>query len=160
MFGAGLLFGLSFDTATQVGLIGMAAISGASGKLPPALVLVFLLCFSCGMCLVDSGNGLLMLATYSWAKARPSQKIFYNFLVTSMSAVIALCIGSLELLQVVCRMADIHGPFWDAVSGVDMAAISYGIVDTFLAVFAAAVSYSCVCSVVPSSSTLPASKFG
>jgi high-affinity nickel-transport protein len=159
MFGAGLLFGLSFDTATQVGLIGMAAISGTSGKLPPALVLLFPLCFSSGMCLVDSGNGLLMLATYSWAKVRPSQKVFYNFLVTSMSAIIALCIGSLELLQVVCRMADLHGPFWDAVSGVDMAAIGYGIVGTFVVVFVAAVCFSCMRPDVPPSSALPAPRY-
>jgi len=143
MFGVGFLFGLSFDTATQVGLIGLAAISGTSGKLPPACVMLFPLCFSCGMCLVDTGNGLLMLATYSWAKVRPSEKIFYNFLVTSMSATIALCIGSLELLQVVCRAADLHGPFWDAVSGIDMAAIGYGIIFTFFVVFAAAVVFSC-----------------
>jgi high-affinity nickel-transport protein len=143
MFGVGFLFGLSFDTATQVGLLGLAAISGTSGKLPPAYVLLFPLCFSCGMCLEDSGNGLLMLVTYSWAKVRPSEKIFYNFLVTSMSATIALCIGSLELLQVICSAADLHGPFWDAVSGVDMAAIGYGIIATFFVVFAAAVCFSC-----------------
>ncbi|CAK0874438.1 unnamed protein product [Prorocentrum cordatum] len=67
------------------------------------------LCFSCGMCLVDTGNGLLMLATYNWAKVRPSEKIFYNFLVTSMSATIALCIGTLELLQVGASAAQRDG---------------------------------------------------
>mmetsp|Transcript_3075 Transcript_3075/g.8236 ORF Transcript_3075/g.8236 Transcript_3075/m.8236 type:complete len:375 (+) Transcript_3075:145-1269(+) len=143
MFGVGFLFGLSFDTATQVGLLGLAAISGTSGKLPPAFVLLFPLCFSCGMCLVDTGNGLLMLATYNWAKVRPSEKIFYNFLVTSMSATIALCIGTLELLQVICRAVGLHGPFWESVSSIDMAAIGYGIIVAFLVIFAAAVCFSC-----------------
>ncbi|CAK0874437.1 unnamed protein product [Prorocentrum cordatum] len=101
------------------------------------------LCFSCGMCLVDTGNGLLMLATYNWAKVRPSEKIFYNFLVTSMSATIALCIGTLELLQVICRAVGLHGPFWESVSSIDMAAIGYGIIVAFLVIFAAAVCFSC-----------------
>ncbi|CAK0874436.1 unnamed protein product [Prorocentrum cordatum] len=95
------------------------------------------------MCLVDTGNGLLMLATYNWAKVRPSEKIFYNFLVTSMSATIALCIGTLELLQVICRAVGLHGPFWESVSSIDMAAIGYGIIVAFLVIFAAAVCFSC-----------------
>jgi len=61
MFGVGFLFGLSFDTATQVGLIGLAAMTGTSGHVPPLMVMIFPICFSCGMCLVDTSNGLLML---------------------------------------------------------------------------------------------------
>jgi high-affinity nickel-transport protein len=143
MFGVGLLFGLSFDTATQVGLIGLAAISGSHGQLPPALVMLFPMSFSCGMCLVDTGNGLLMLMTYGWAKVRPSQKLFYNLLVTSMAASIALLIGSLEFLQVVANAANLHGPFWDAVLNVDMASIGFGIIATFATVLVIAVCYNC-----------------
>merc|ERR1712232_301452 len=101
MYGIGLLFGLSFDTATQVALIGLAAMTGTSQRFPPWMVMIFPLCFSCGMCLVDTANGLLMLMTYSWATIDPMQKLLYNFVVTALSAAVALAVGSLELLQMI-----------------------------------------------------------
>jgi len=142
MFGVGFLFGLSFDSATQVGLIGLAAMSGTSGRVPPLMVMIFPVAFSCGMCLVDTTNGLLMLATYSWTTVRPIQKLFYNFVVTSMSAGIALIICSLELLQIVAREAGWKGPFWTFVANVDMVAIGYSIILSFMLVFGIAVCYA------------------
>lgn len=141
MFGVGFLFGLSFDSATQVGLIGLAAMTGTSGKVPPGMVMIFPIAFSCGMCLVDTVNGLLMLATYSWTKLRPIQKIFYNFVVTSMSAGIALIICSLEAVQILAQQLDLKGPFWDTIQNVDMATIGYTIIFTFAFVFGLAVCY-------------------
>lgn len=120
MYGVGFLFGLSFDSATQVGLIGLAALTGSSGHVPPLAVMIFPIAFSCGMCLVDTVNGLLMVSTYSWTMVRPVQQLFYNFLVTSMSAGIALIICSLELLQIIAREVHLKGAFWDAVENVDM----------------------------------------
>uniref|UniRef100_A0A7S2P7C5 Nickel/cobalt efflux system n=1 Tax=Zooxanthella nutricula TaxID=1333877 RepID=A0A7S2P7C5_9DINO len=145
MYGVGFLFGLSFDSATQVGLIGLAAMTGSSGRIPPAIVMIFPVAFSCGMCLIDTANGLLMLATYSWTEVRPMQKLFYNFVVTSMSAGIALVICSLELLQIVARQANLRGPFWTLVQDVDMVAIGYSIICSFLLVFLVAVCYSRGC---------------
>jgi len=146
MYGVGFLFGLSFDSATQVGLIGLAAMSGSSGQVPPWIVLIFPLSFSCGMCLIDTANGLLMLATYSWTSVRPVQKLFYNFVVTSMSAGIALIICSLELLQILAREARLRGPFWSFVENVDMVTVGYSIIFAFLLVFTVAVCYARRCS--------------
>mmetsp|Transcript_91166 Transcript_91166/g.260845 ORF Transcript_91166/g.260845 Transcript_91166/m.260845 type:complete len:421 (+) Transcript_91166:2-1264(+) len=142
MYGVGFLFGLSFDSATQVGLIGLAAMTGTSGRVPPLLVMLFPVAFSCGMCLVDTTNGLLMLATYSWTTVRPMQKLFYNFVVTSMSAGIALIICSLELMQIVAREANWNGPFWTWVQNVDMVTIGYSIIVSFMFVFGFAVCYA------------------
>jgi len=157
MYGVGFLFGLSFDSATQVGLIGLAAMSGTSGRVPPGMVMIFPLAFSCGMCLVDTSNGLLMLATYSWTTVRPIQKLFYNFVVTSMSAGIALIICSLELLQIIAREAGWKSPFWMFIANVDMVAIGYSIILSFMFVFAVAVCYAqgcCVCKCVGRDRTL------
>jgi high-affinity nickel-transport protein len=134
MFLVGLLFGLGFDTATQVGLIGMAAVSGSSQRIPPLMVMIFPLCFSCGMCFVDTANGLLMLVTYRWAAVRPLQKVFYNFLVTALSAAIALIIGALELLQVMAQQFNLHGPVWDRIESVDMGRLGYTVILTFLGI--------------------------
>ncbi|CAE8735485.1 unnamed protein product, partial [Polarella glacialis] len=135
----GLLFGLSFDTATQVSLIGLSAMSGTSGNLPPLVVMLFPICFSCGMCLVDTLNGLLMLMTYSWATVRPIQKLFYNFVVTAMSACVALLISSLELLQILGTEAGWKGPFWIWVQGVNMGTLGFAVIVSFAMVFTAAV---------------------
>merc|ERR1719469_375709 len=139
MYGVGFLFGLSFDSATQVGLIGLAAMSSTSGRVPPLMLLIFPVAFSCGMCFVDTCNGVLMLATYSWTNMRPIQKLFYNFVVTAMSAGIALIIVSLEALQIVAKEAALKGEFWTRVQAVDMATIGYSIILSFLLVFVAAV---------------------
>mmetsp|Transcript_68025 Transcript_68025/g.191736 ORF Transcript_68025/g.191736 Transcript_68025/m.191736 type:complete len:366 (+) Transcript_68025:80-1177(+) len=135
MYSVGFLFGLSFDSATQVGLIGLATMSGSHGLVPAQVVMLLPVCFSCGMCLVDTLNGLLMLMTYSWAHIEPVQKLFYNFLVTAMSAGIAVLIGSLELLQIAGEQCGFSGPFWDFVAGIDMASIGYAIILTFFTVF-------------------------
>jgi len=139
MVGVGFLFGLSFDTASQVTLIGLSAMSGTSGRLPPLVVTIFPLCFSCGMCLVDTLNGQLMLMTYSWATVRPIQKLFYNFMVTAMSACVALLISSLEILQVLSHEAGWTSPVWSWVNGIDMGTLGYTVIFSFLAVFIIAV---------------------
>jgi len=153
MYGVGFLFGLSFDSATQVGLIGLAAMTGTSGHVPPLMVMIFPICFSCGMCLVDTSNGLLMLLTYSWTAVRPIQKLFYNFVVTSMSAGIALVICSLELSQILAREAGLKGPFWTFIANVDMASVGYSIIASFALVFVLGVVYAqgfCQCKCIAS----------
>jgi len=139
MYMVGVLFGLSFDTASQVGLIALAAMSSTAGQVPPVMVLLFPLCFSCGMCLVDTGNGLLMLLAYNWATVRPMQKLVYNLLVTTMSAGVALAIGSLEVLQILGQEAGLTGGLWSWVQDVDMGSLGCAVVASFLTVFGLAV---------------------
>lgn len=136
MVGVGLLFGLSFDTASQVTLIGLSAMSGTNGRLPPLVVMIFPLCFSCGMCLVDTLNGQLMLITYSWATVRPIKKLFYNFMVTAMSACVALFISVLELLQIVGHEGNLQSPVWKWIQGIDMGMLGYALICSFLVVLA------------------------
>lgn len=139
MYAVGFLFGLSFDSATQVGLIGLAAMTGTKETIPSLVVMFFPLAFSCGMCLVDTLNGILMLATYSWTSMPPIQKFFYNFVVTAMSAGIALIICSLELLQIVARQLGFTGPVWEFIDSVDMATIGYTVIFSFILIFLIAV---------------------
>lgn len=145
MYLVGALFGLSFDTATQVGLIALAAMTGTSGRLPPLVVLLFPICFSCGMCLVDTLNGLLMLMTYSWATVRPMQKLKYNMLVTALSAAVALAIGSLETLQIVGREARLKGDFWGWIQDVNMGDLGCAIMSAFFVVLLAGVCGARLC---------------
>merc|ERR1711862_655407 len=102
--------------------------SSTEGSVPPSVVMVIPVCFSCGMCLVDSGNGLLMLLAYTWATIRPSQTLFYNIVVTAMSASVALVIGSFELLQIVAREAGLKGGVWDFIENVDMSVLGLMII--------------------------------
>jgi len=130
----GLLFGLALDTATQVSLISIAAMSASAGGVPLMVTMTIPLCFSCGMCLVDTANGLLMLLAYSWALVRPAQKLLYNFIVTAMSAGVALLVGSFECLQILSQQAGFEGKFWQAIRNVDMASLGLGIMIMFMAV--------------------------
>merc|ERR1719221_279042 len=116
--------------------------TGTSGGVPPLTIMIFPLCFSCGMCLIDTSNGLLMLLAYTWTSVRPIEKLFYNFVVTSMSAGIALVICSLELLQIVVREVGLTGSLWSFIENVDMAVLGYSIILAFLVVFAIAVLYT------------------
>lgn len=98
MYPVGLLFGLGFDTATEIGVLGLSA-QQAAGGLPAWSVLIFPLLFTAGMTLVDSGDGILMLGAYGWALAAPDRRRRYNGIVVSASVALALLIGSAELLQ-------------------------------------------------------------
>lgn len=135
MYLVGLLFGLSFDTATQVGLIGLAAMTSTTGAVPASIVMVIPLCFSTGMCLVDTGNGILMLLAYTWATVRPMEKLFYNFLVTALSAVVAILIGSLEMLQTYAQQSHLKGSPWSQIKDVDMASVGFFIIMVFAVIF-------------------------
>jgi high-affinity nickel-transport protein len=135
MYWVGLLFGLSFDTATQVALIGLAAMASTTGSVPASVVMVIPLCFSTGMCLVDTGNGLLMLLAYSWATIEPTEKLFYNILVTGLSALVAILIGTLEMLQIYAQESHLTGSPWDQISEVDMASVGFFIIMLFAVTF-------------------------
>ena len=100
MYPLGVLFGLGFDTASEVALLGLAATSGAS-HLPIVLILVLPALFAAGMSLVDATDGILMLGAYGWAYIKPIRKLYYNLNITLVSVLIAFFIGGIEVLNIV-----------------------------------------------------------
>jgi len=126
----GVLFGLGFDTATEVGLLVLAG-GAAAFSLPFYTILVLPILFAAGMCLMDTGDGLCMNAAYGWAFAKPVRKVFYNITITSISVAVALIIGTIELIGVLADQANItSGPLgWIANINLDYA--GYAIVGLF-----------------------------
>src|SRR5947207_5172309 len=102
MYPLGLLFGLGFDTASEIGLLGIAASEAAKG-LPPGSILVFPALFMAGMSLVDATDGVLMLGVYGWAFTEPRRKLYYNFAVTGFSVVVAVVVGEIEAVGLITQ---------------------------------------------------------
>jgi nickel/cobalt transporter (NiCoT) family protein len=126
----GVLFGLGFDTATEVGLLVLAG-GAAAFNLPFYTILVLPILFAAGMCLMDTADGVFMNAAYGWAFAKPVRKVFYNITITSISVAVALIIGTIELVGVLADQANItSGPLgWIANINLDYA--GYAIVGLF-----------------------------
>ncbi len=118
MYPLGVLFGLGFDTATEVGLLGIAAAEGSHG-LPIWSILVFPALFTAGMSLVDTADSILMLGAYGWAFTKPIRKLYYNMTVTFVSVLVAVLVGGIEALGLVGGQLDLHGMFWDAVGSLN-----------------------------------------
>ena len=118
MYAVGFLFGLGFDTATQIGLLGISAALGAKGMSIWA-ILIFPVLFTAGMCLVDTLDGLLMLGAYGWAFVHPIRKLYYNMTITAVSVMIAVAVGAIELLGVLQGQYGLHGRFWDSVASMN-----------------------------------------
>jgi nickel/cobalt transporter (NiCoT) family protein len=135
MYPLGLLFGLGFDTATEIGVLGIAAAEASKG-LPMAAILVFPMLFTAGMSLVDTTDNVLMVGAYGWASVQPMRKLYYNLTVTAISAAVALAVGGVEALGLVPA----RGAFWNAVRAVNanLGLVGYGIIALFVAVWAAA----------------------
>jgi high-affinity nickel-transport protein len=110
----GFLFGLGFDTATEIALLGLSATQAANG-LPFGAVLVFPALFAAAMALVDSADGVLMLNAYGWAIAKPLRRLTYNLTITFVSIVVAVGVGSLELLGLLNERLGRSGRFWDSI---------------------------------------------
>jgi nickel/cobalt transporter (NiCoT) family protein len=127
----GLLFGLGFDTATEVGLLVMAG-GAAALNLPFYAILVLPVLFAAGMCLADTIDGVFMNAAYGWAFARPVRKVFYNLTITSISVAVALIIGTIELLGVLAQEAHISSGPIAAVADIPLDYAGYGIVALFV----------------------------
>jgi high-affinity nickel-transport protein len=138
MYGVGFLFGLGFDTATEVGLLGISATSATLG-LPIWSILLFPLLFTAGMCLVDTTDGILMLGAYGWAFVHPVRKLYYNMTITAVSVVIAVAVGGIEVLGIIGDQFNLHGCFWDGVSSLSdhFGVIGAIIVSIFVASWAA-----------------------
>lgn len=131
MYPLGLLFGLGFDTASEVGLLAMTA-GASAGNLPIPAVLALPILFAAGMSLMDTTDGVLMSKAYNWAFLNPLRKIFYNLTTTGLSIVIALVIGSIELMQVLINMLGLEGQPYDFVAGLDFGILGYIVVGLFL----------------------------
>jgi len=139
MYPVGVLFGLGFDTASEVGLLAVAAVASAR-HMPPAAVLSLPLLFAAGMSAMDTTDGVLMTRAYGWALGDPAGRIPYNTAVTGLSVVLALAIGSIECLQVLSRMVAPGGALDRTVSHVDLGILGYGIVGAFLLAWAVSVA--------------------
>ena len=129
----GVLFGLGFDTATEVLIIGLAVVVAGSGAIPLWAVLILPLLFTCGMVLSDTTDGFAMRYAYGWAFNHPIRKIFYNLTLTVISVMVAFVIGGVELLQVISGELGWTGPVWAWIDNLDFESLGIGIVLLFLA---------------------------
>jgi len=131
MYPVGVLFGLGFDTATEVALLVIAGSAGAAG-LPFHAIVCLPILFAAGMSLFDTIDGAFMNFAYGWAFAKPVRKIFYNITVTGLSVAVALLIGSIELLSVIADKLSLSGGIWDFASNLDLNLVGYAIVGLFV----------------------------
>ena len=118
MYPLGMLFGLGFDTATEIGLLGISAAEASKG-LPLWSILVFPVLFAAGMSLIDTTDNILMLGAYGWAFVKPVRKLYYNMTITFVSVVVALVVGGIEALGLLGARFNLTGRFWGAVNGLN-----------------------------------------
>ncbi|HSS68414.1 MAG TPA: HoxN/HupN/NixA family nickel/cobalt transporter [Nocardioidaceae bacterium] len=135
----GVLFGLGFDTATEVGLLVLAG-GAAAFNLPFYAILVLPILFAAGMCLMDSVDGVFMNAAYGWAFAKPVRKVFYNITITAISVAVALIIGTIELIGVIADQADITSGPLSTIAAIPLDYAGYGIVALFFLAWAVALA--------------------
>jgi high-affinity nickel-transport protein len=131
MYPLGILFGLGFDTATEVGLLALAA-GVATHHVPFLAVISLPILFAAGMSLMDTADGAFMSHAYGWAFSNPVRKVYYNITVTSLSVTVALVIGTIELLQVASAKFGLETGFWAWLNNLDFGNIGYGIVALFV----------------------------
>ncbi|HZT94136.1 MAG TPA: HoxN/HupN/NixA family nickel/cobalt transporter [Gaiellaceae bacterium] len=132
MYPLGVLFGLGFDTATEIGLLAVAA-GVATHRVPFLAVISLPLIFAAGMSLMDTADGAFMSHAYGWAFSSPVRKVYYNISVTSLSVAVAWCIGAIELLQVLAAKLSLHGAFWSLLQDLDLGRLGYLVVGLFAA---------------------------
>jgi high-affinity nickel-transport protein len=128
----GVLFGLGFDTASEIALVAISVGVGVSTNIPVYYILVLPLMFTCGMVAVDTTDGVTMRAAYGWAFKNPIRKIYYNLTVTVISVLVAWAIGTIELLQVLSSELNLSGGLWNWIGALDFEAIGFGIVGIFV----------------------------
>ena len=139
MYPLGVLFGLGFDTATEVGLLAIAA-GVATHHVPFLAVLSLPILFAAGMSLMDTADGAFMSHAYGWAFSNPVRKVYYNITVTSLSVAVALVIGTVELLQVAATKLQLESGFWSWLNALDFGQLGYGIVGLFVLTWAVSVT--------------------
>ena len=139
IYPVGVLFGLGFDTATEVGLLVLAGGADAF-SLPFYSILVLPILFAAGMWLMDSTDGVFMNAAYGWAFAKPVRKVFYNITITGISVAVALIIGTIELIGVIADQAHITAGPISAIANIPLEYAGYGIVGLFFAAWVVALA--------------------
>jgi nickel/cobalt transporter (NiCoT) family protein len=134
MLPVGVLFGLGFDTVTEVSLLTVAATEASKG-MPAWSILAFPALFSAGMSLIDTTDGILMLGAYCWAFVKPIRKLYYNLTITIVSAIVAVLIGGIETLGLIAGELDLQGWFWDRLNDLNnnFGLLGYGIIGIFAA---------------------------
>jgi high-affinity nickel-transport protein len=144
MFPIGFIFGLGFDTASEVALFAIAA-GAATNGLPLYAIMTFPIIFAAGMTLMDTADGVFMTQAYGWAFSSPVRKVYYNITITGLSVAVAFLIGGLELLGVLANKLDLDGGPWALVRTVDgsgvFGVLGYGIAGLFVLTWAGAVAY-------------------
>jgi high-affinity nickel-transport protein len=139
MYPLGVLFGLGFDTATEVGLLAVTA-GAASGRLPVLAIVALPVLFAAGMSLMDTADGVFMCKAYRWAFAGPVRKLYYNITVTAMSVAVALIIGTVELGQVLSSRLGWTRGFWGWLQTLDFGTLGYVIIGLFAATWLIAIA--------------------
>jgi len=139
MYPVGVLFGLGFDTATEIMLLFLAAGTATSG-IPIYAILSLPVLFAAGMSLLDTIDGSFMRHAYGWALAMPARKIYYNLATTGLSIAVAFIIGTIELLSITIEELHLTGGLWNWLATVDLNVVGYFIVALFIATWAIAVA--------------------
>jgi high-affinity nickel-transport protein len=139
MYPIGMLFGLGFDTATEVTLLVVAGSAGAAG-LPWYAILCLPILFAAGMSLLDTIDGSFMNFAYGWAFSKPVRKVFYNMTITGLSVIVALVIGTIEIAGLVASEVNLSGAFWTWFESIDINLLGFIIVGMFIATWAIALS--------------------
>jgi nickel/cobalt transporter (NiCoT) family protein len=140
MFFVGFLFGLSFETASEISLLSLSVAELTNG-MSPGMVLVFPVLFAAGMSLLDAADGAMMIGVYGWALARPERRLLYNFAITSLSVLVALLIAGIGIAGLVAEKPGDGAPA-TVLFDMDMASLGCGVVLTFAAVWLIAVAVS------------------
>ncbi len=139
MYPVGVLFGLGFDTATEVALLVIAGSAGAAG-LPFYAILCLPILFAAGMSLMDTIDGSFMNFAYGWAFSKPVRKVFYNITITGLSVAVALVIGTIEIGGLIASELNLSGSFWDWFENININFLGFVIVGMFVATWAIALS--------------------
>jgi high-affinity nickel-transport protein len=132
IYPVGVLFGLGFDTASEVALIAISVGIGVSTSIPIYYILILPLLFTCGMVTVDTADGVAMRVAYGWAFLNPIRKIYYNLTVTVISVLVAWAIGTIELMQVLSTELNLNGLFWTWLNAINFEMIGFGIIGIFI----------------------------
>jgi high-affinity nickel-transport protein len=142
MYPVGVLFGLGFDTATEVGLLGISAAAASKG-LPIWSIMIFPALFAAGMALIDTTDSLLMVGAYGWAFTKPLRKLYYNITITSVSVMVALFVGGTETLGMVQGELNLTGPFWAPIASLNnnFGMLGYVIIGIFMVSWIVSVAF-------------------
>jgi nickel/cobalt transporter (NiCoT) family protein len=142
MLPLGFLFGLGFDTATEVGLLGISSTQAGQG-MSIWSIMVFPVLFAAGMALIDTTDGVLMLGAYNWAFVKPIRRLYYNLVITAASVVVAALIGGIEGLGLIGDQLGLEGSFWDGIGALNgnFSGIGFVIVGVFIFAWIASVIF-------------------